>query len=277
MVLKRRMLHPKGALLYERRSLSHSLSLSLFEAKEEQGGDESVFIASVCRHQLFSEKCIREQKRKRGLGWRYPRGNISVRAALEDEKREGCREETNLWKTTISADENTKEGKGNQQCADCPTGNPDWASVSNGLWLCLGCSGIHRSLGVHVSFERSITMDSWNAKQLSLMKHGGNENMNAYLRKKGNVGKHTPAREKYNSKWAEKYREKLKEKAEGRGGGLDGEEKKKKKSKKKKSKEKKKKKKKSEESSGESESESESGSESESESESESKKKKRKT
>ena len=49
----------------------------------------------------------------------------------------------------------------NSLCADCGEKDPRWVSINLGLYLCIECSGIHRSLGVHISKERSIELDLW--------------------------------------------------------------------------------------------------------------------
>ncbi|XP_077021871.1 arf-GAP with coiled-coil, ANK repeat and PH domain-containing protein 1 isoform X1 [Tamandua tetradactyla] len=63
---------------------------------------------------------------------------------------------------------------GNAQCCDCREPAPEWASINLGITLCIQCSGIHRSLGVHFSKVRSLTLDSWEPELVKLMCKLGN-------------------------------------------------------------------------------------------------------
>ena len=45
---------------------------------------------------------------------------------------------------------------------------PTWASANLGVYLCLNCSGVHRSLGTHITQVRSITMDAWFPDQIEV-------------------------------------------------------------------------------------------------------------
>ncbi|NP_001133772.1 arf-GAP with coiled-coil, ANK repeat and PH domain-containing protein 1 [Salmo salar] len=67
---------------------------------------------------------------------------------------------------------------GNRQCCDCGEPGPDWASINLGITLCIVCSGIHRSLGVHFSKVRSLTLDSWEPELVRLMCELGNTAIN---------------------------------------------------------------------------------------------------
>ncbi|KAK2551169.1 Arf-GAP with coiled-coil [Acropora cervicornis] len=73
---------------------------------------------------------------------------------------------------------------GNDKCADCGKVEPSWASTNWGVVLCIECSGIHRSLGVHVSKVRSLTLDAWEPEQIKLMTELGNELVNGILEAK---------------------------------------------------------------------------------------------
>ena len=52
----------------------------------------------------------------------------------------------------------------NKNCFDCGSASPQWASVNNGLFICMNCAGIHRGFGTHVSQVRSLQMDNWTEK-----------------------------------------------------------------------------------------------------------------
>lgn len=50
--------------------------------------------------------------------------------------------------------------QGNLWCADCGSNSKvEWVSINLGIILCIECSGIHRSLGTHISKVRSLTLD----------------------------------------------------------------------------------------------------------------------
>ncbi|MGH0158534.1 UNVERIFIED_CONTAM: hypothetical protein FKN15_060912 [Acipenser sinensis] len=67
---------------------------------------------------------------------------------------------------------------GNASCCDCGMAEPRWASINLGITLCIECSGIHRSLGVHLSKVRSLTLDSWEPELLKVMCELGNSVIN---------------------------------------------------------------------------------------------------
>ncbi|XP_028977532.2 arf-GAP with coiled-coil, ANK repeat and PH domain-containing protein 2 isoform X3 [Esox lucius] len=82
---------------------------------------------------------------------------------------------------------------GNACCCDCGQPDPRWASINLGITLCIQCSGIHRSLGVHFSKVRSLTLDSWEPELLKLMCELGNGVINQiYEARREEVGVRKP-------------------------------------------------------------------------------------
>ncbi|KXG29722.1 hypothetical protein SORBI_3004G081100 [Sorghum bicolor] len=68
----------------------------------------------------------------------------------------------------------------NHSCADCGAPDPKWASANIGVFICVKCSGVHRSLGTHISKVLSVTLDKWSDSEVdSMIEVGGNSQANA--------------------------------------------------------------------------------------------------
>jgi len=80
----------------------------------------------------------------------------------------------------------------NKYCVDCSKPNPKWAALLTvpsaqggiegpynetfyiGCFCCIECSGAHRRLGTHISFVRSIDLDTLKENEINALEYGGN-------------------------------------------------------------------------------------------------------
>ncbi|KAG5926688.1 hypothetical protein E4U42_003031 [Claviceps africana] len=114
-----------------------------------------------------------------------------------------------------------KESK-NNICCDCGAPSPQWASPKFGVFICLSCAGVHRGLGVHISFVRSISMDAFKATEIERMRLGGNEGWRKFFDEhedtemRGLTWDDATIAERYGGEVGEEWKERLSCKVEGR-------------------------------------------------------------
>ncbi|KAG8169640.1 hypothetical protein KVR01_000385 [Diaporthe batatas] len=93
----------------------------------------------------------------------------------------------------------------NKMCSDCKRNkHPRWASWNLGVFICIRCSGIHRSMGVHISKVKSVDLDSWTDEQLQSVLNWGNARANKYWEAKLAPG-HVPSEAKIENFIRTKY------------------------------------------------------------------------
>ena len=47
-------------------------------------------------------------------------------------------------------------------------GLPVLIYCNRGVFICIRCSGIHRSMGTHISRVKSVDLDTWNTEQMEV-------------------------------------------------------------------------------------------------------------
>lgn len=94
------------------------------------------------------------------LGSKYPHETIQANDAVTQKELKRLR---NL------------KSAGNDHCADCGSVDNSWASVTHGVFICIVCSDVHRSVGTHITKIKGCTGTYlWGPDEIEKMQTHGN-------------------------------------------------------------------------------------------------------
>uniref|UniRef100_A0A3P9NKE6 Arf-GAP with coiled-coil, ANK repeat and PH domain-containing protein n=1 Tax=Poecilia reticulata TaxID=8081 RepID=A0A3P9NKE6_POERE len=175
---------------WNRRWFSIQNNQLVYQKKFKFGVEGAANLSFKTHKQIFSQSCMMQaDSEKLRQAWIKAVQN-SIATAFRDKGDSGEKLDRKSSTSTGSLDsggepkERSLKGEsalqkvlaipGNACCCDCGQPDPRWASINLGITLCIQCSGIHRSLGVHFSKVRSLTLDSWEPELLKLMCELGN-------------------------------------------------------------------------------------------------------
>lgn len=116
--------------------------------------DQPALISCIVS-QVITQCCLRRST----LSSRTAISKMSAKNQVSKEQNE---KHKNILRALLKKEEN-------RNCADCGARGPTWASTNIGVFVCLTCSGIHRSLGVHISVVRSSNLDTWLPEQVAFI------------------------------------------------------------------------------------------------------------
>lgn len=162
------------------------LTLCKIKLTEEQKTDEPIF-SLVTATSTMTFKCLSQTEMTHWINF-FKRVNKYNTHILRNQKRE--KERQNEDSSSFKESERIiriSSIEGNNICAECSSKDATWASINLGIFICLECSGIHRSLGVHISKVRSVELDIWTKEAVDFMESMGNIKANEeweYLKEK---------------------------------------------------------------------------------------------
>lgn len=106
---------------------------------------------------------------------------VAVLAECIRERLDSAKRVNEDDKVKLEVLQRIRRAPGNATCADCDAAEPTWACLNYGVVICHQCSGVHRSLGSHVSKVRSLTLDVLEDETVDYFLSLGNAAVNALL------------------------------------------------------------------------------------------------